>query len=98
MSWTREKCADFPKKEPYNHMAASETPISTLPDALMNEVENVARAERRSAGEVVQEAVERLMRIKRREKLYAFGESQTRRLGVQESDFPSLVHQVARRD
>ncbi len=75
-------------------MATGETPIPTLPDALMNEVENVARAERRSAGEVVQEAVERLMRIKRREKLYVFGESQARRLGVQESDIPSLVHQV----
>lgn len=75
-------------------MATNETPIPRLPDTLMAEVESVARAEQRSPGEFVQEAVERLLRIKRRDKLYAFGEAQAQKLGIQESDVPDLVHQV----
>lgn len=75
-------------------MSIGETPIPSLPQTLMAEVESVARAERRSSGDVVREAVERLLRIKRREKLYAFGESQALKLGIQESDVPELVDQV----
>jgi hypothetical protein len=75
-------------------MATGEGPIPRLSDALMEEVESVACAEQRSAGEFVQEAVERLLRIKRRESLYLFGEGQVRKLGIQESDVPDLVHQV----
>ena len=75
-------------------MATGERPIPRLSDALMAEVESVARAEQRSAGEFVQEAVERLLRIKKRESLYLFGERQARELGIQESDVLDLVHQV----
>ena len=84
----------LPEKVQNRRMATGERPIPRLSDALMAEVESVARAEQRSAGEFVQEAVERPLRIKRREGLYVFGERQARKLGIQESDVPDLVHQV----
>jgi len=51
-----------------------------LPRDLMAEVRKLAQAEDRSADEVVQETVGRLLRLKRREKLYAHGEKQARKL------------------
>ncbi len=54
----------------------------------------LAKIEQRSPDEVVQEAVERLLRLKRCEMLYAYGEEQAEKLGIQESDVSELVHQV----
>jgi hypothetical protein len=67
---------------------------TALPEALLAEVRRLAKIEQRSPDELVQEAVERLLRLKRREKLYAYGEEQARRLGIQESDVQQLIHQV----
>jgi hypothetical protein len=39
------------------------------------------------------DAVERYLRLKRREKLYAYGEGQARKLGIREEDVPGLAEQ-----
>lgn len=75
-------------------MAMPDIKNATLPEALLAEVHRLAKIEQRSPDEVVQEAVERLLRFKRREILYAYGEEQAEKLGMQESDVPALVHQV----
>ena len=69
---------------------------TAIPETLLAEVRRLAKIEQRSPDEVVQEAVERLLRLKRREMLYAYGEEQAEKLGIQESDVPELVHQVRR--
>jgi hypothetical protein len=75
-------------------MATPDIKNTTISEALLAEVRQLAKAERRSPDDVVQEAVERLLRLKRREVLYAVGEGQARKLGIKESDVPDLVHQV----
>ncbi len=64
----------------------------------MAEVRKLAQAEDRSTDEVVQEAVKRLLRLRRREKLYAYGEKQARKLGIKESDVPRLVRETRQND
>jgi hypothetical protein len=75
-------------------MATPDIKNTTLPEALLSEVRRLAKIEQRSPDEVVQEAVERLLRLKRREMLYAYGEEQAGKLGIRESDVAELVHQV----
>jgi hypothetical protein len=67
---------------------------ASLPGDLMAEVRKLAQAEERTTDEVVQEAVERLLRLKRRQKLYQYGEKQARKLGIKESDVPRLVRET----
>ena len=64
---------------------------TSLPEELRAEVEQIAQAERRDADELVQEAVERMLRLRRREKLYAYGEQRATVLGIKEGDVPRLV-------
>lgn len=66
----------------------------TLPEELLAEVKRTAAVEQRSHDEVIQEAVERYLRLKRREELYAFGEGQAPKLGIREEDIPDLVRQT----
>ena len=66
----------------------------TLSEELLAEVKRAAAVEQRRHDEVVQEAVERYLRLKRREDLYAFGEGQARKLGIREEDIPDLVRQT----
>jgi hypothetical protein len=65
-----------------------------MPESLMAEVQKRAEAEQRSPEELVQEAVERYLRLKRREKLYVYGEQQARKPGIREEDVPHLVKQT----
>lgn len=67
---------------------------ATLPGELMAEVRKLAQAEERTPNDVVQEAVERLLRSKRRQRLYEYGEGQARKLGIKESDVPRLVEEA----
>ena len=71
---------------------------AALPGNLMAEVRKLARAEDRTTDEVVQEAVERLLRMKRRQKLYEYGEQQARKVGIKESDVPRLVRETRQHD
>lgn len=65
-------------------------------EALMAELQKAADVEQRSPEEVVEDAVERYLRLKRRERLYAYGESQAQRLGIEEQDVPALVKEIRR--
>jgi Arc/MetJ-type ribon-helix-helix transcriptional regulator len=67
---------------------------ASLPGELMAQVRKLAQAEDRSTDEVVQEAVERLLQSKRRQKLYEYGEWQARKLGIKESDVPRLLKET----
>ena len=44
----------------------------------------------------MEDAVERYLRVKRRERLYAYGEGQAKRLGIVEEDVPALVKEIRR--
>lgn len=69
---------------------------TSLPEELLAEVQKAAQAEQRSSDELVAEAVERYLRQKRREKLYAYGEEQAQKLGIREEAVPTLVKQARR--
>jgi len=61
--------------------------------ALLAEAEEAAQAERISMDELVQDAVERRLKQRRRQKLYAYGEEQARKLGIKEEDVPRIVEE-----
>ena len=65
-------------------------------ESLMAELQRAADLEQRSLEEVVEDAVERYVRLKRRERLYAYGEGQAKRLGIKEEDVPTLVKEIRR--
>lgn len=65
-------------------------------EALMAELQRAADVEQRSPEEVVEDAVERYLRLKRRERLYAYGEGQVERLGIKAEDVPALVKEIRR--
>jgi hypothetical protein len=65
-----------------------------MPEALMSELQRAATTKHRSAEELAQEAVERYLRLKRRDQFYAFGEGQAARLGIREGDVPRLVKEA----
>jgi hypothetical protein len=46
---------------------------------------------------VAHEAIERCLSMKNREKLYAYGEGQARKLGIRERDVPALVEKTRRK-
>jgi predicted transcriptional regulator len=65
-------------------------------EALMAALQKAADVEQRSPEEVVEDAVERYLRLKRRESLYAYGEGQAERLGIEEEGVPALVKEIRR--
>ena len=65
-------------------------------EALMAELQRAADVEQRSPEEVVEDAVERYLRLKRRERLYAYGECQAERVGIEEEDVLALVKETRR--
>ena len=67
---------------------------SLLSDDLLQQVEETARAQNRQPADVVQEALERYLRLKRRQKLYAYGEAQAAKLGIRERDGPEIVKDI----
>jgi len=66
---------------------------ATLPAALLAEAEKAAAAERITMDELMQQAVERLLRDRRRQALYAYGEQQARKLGINEEDVDRTIHE-----
>jgi predicted CopG family antitoxin len=67
-----------------------------ISEDLMTELQKAADIEQRSLEDVVGDAVERYLRVKRRERLYAYGEGQAKRLGIEEDDVPALVKEIRR--
>ena len=63
---------------------------------LMAELQRAADVEQRSPEEVVEDAVERYLRLSRRKRLYAYGEGQAERVRIEEEDVPALVKEIRR--
>lgn len=68
----------------------------SIPETLLAEVRSAAEAEQRSADELVQEAVERHLRRKRLDKLYAYGESRAREEGIPASAVDGIIKEERR--
>lgn len=64
--------------------------------SLMAELQRAADVEQRSPEEVVDDAVERYLRLSRRKRLYAYGEGQAERVRIEEGDVPALVKEIRR--
>lgn len=62
-----------------------------VPPALLAEIKAAAEAERRTADELVREAVERYLEDRRWRSLLAYGEERARFLGLTEADVPRLI-------
>lgn len=62
-----------------------------VPPALLAEIKAAAEAERRTADELVREAVERYLEDRRWKGLLAYGEERARSLGLTEADVPRLI-------
>jgi len=66
---------------------------ANLPPALLSQAEKAAAAEHITMDELMQEAVERLLKDRRRQGLYAYGEQQARKLGIKEADVDRIIHE-----
>jgi hypothetical protein len=65
-------------------------PMTILP-ALLAQVQAAADEEHRPAADVLREAVERYLRERRWQKIFAYGEERARTLGLTEADIPRLI-------
>jgi predicted transcriptional regulator len=63
----------------------------TIPPALLAEIQAAADEERRTATELLREAVEHYLENRRWQRLLAFGEEQAHSLGLTEADVPRLI-------
>jgi hypothetical protein len=66
---------------------------ATIPPALLKEAEQAASADRISVDEFVRDAMERRLRARRRDWLYAYGEQQARKVGIKEEDVERIIHE-----
>ena len=66
---------------------------ATIPPTLLAEAERAAYDDHISVDELVRDAVERRLRERRRRSLYAYGEQQARKLGVQEENVDRVIHE-----
>jgi predicted transcriptional regulator len=62
-----------------------------IPPALLAQVQAAADEEHRPPGEVLREAVERYLRERRWQKIFAYGEERAQALGLTETDIPRLI-------
>lgn len=70
-------------------MAISNQP--SLSDAQLAELEKLARAQERTIGEVLSEAVDRYIKDQQWAALKRYGVAKSRELGLRESDVPRLI-------
>jgi predicted transcriptional regulator len=62
-----------------------------IPPALAAEIQAAADEEKRSAEDVLREAIERYLRNRRWQRTFAYGEERARALGLSEEDIPRLI-------
>jgi hypothetical protein len=67
------------------------TDAATIPPALLAQVQSAADEEHRPAADLLREAVERYLRERRWQKIFAYGEERARTLGLAEADVPRLI-------
>ena len=66
---------------------------ASIPPALLAEAQQVATADHISVDELVRDAMERRLRNRRRQSLYAYGDGQARKLGFKEEDVDRIIHE-----
>jgi hypothetical protein len=71
---------------------------ASIPSALLAEAERVAHDDRISVDELVRDAMERRLRERHRRNLYAYGEQQARKLGINEEDVDPIIHEFRQED
>lgn len=62
-----------------------------IPPALVEEIQAAANEEKRPAEEMLREAIERYLRNRRWQRIFAYGEERARVLGLSEEDIPRLI-------
>jgi hypothetical protein len=62
-----------------------------IPPELFEEFKAAADEEKRPAEELLREAIERYLRNRRWQRIFAYGEERARALGLTEEDIPRLV-------
>jgi metal-responsive CopG/Arc/MetJ family transcriptional regulator len=65
----------------------------TLPQALIVEMERAANAGHITLDKFVEQAVQRHLSDQSWKKIYAYGEAQTRKLGIKEEDVDRIIHE-----
>ena len=78
------------------YMATGETQIPSIPVTLMAEVERVARAQERTVGQVLTEAVDRYLKEEQWQSLKAYGREKALARGLTEADVPRLIDESRR--
>jgi len=63
----------------------------TIPPALVTEIRAAPKEEKRPVEEMLREAIERYLRNRRWQRIFAYGEERARALGLNEEDFPRLI-------
>lgn len=71
---------------------------AAIPPALLAEAVLAASDEHISVDELVRDAMERRLRTHRRERLFAYGEQQARKLGITEEDVERIIHEFREED
>ncbi len=77
-------------------MATGETQIPSIPVILMAEVEKVARAQEKTVGQVLTEAVDRYLKEEQWQRLKAYGRERALARGLTEADVPRLIEESRR--
>jgi hypothetical protein len=66
---------------------------ASSPAALLTEAEQAASAVHVSVDEWVRDAMQRRLREERRQRIYAYGEQQAKKLGIKEEDVERIIHE-----
>jgi predicted transcriptional regulator len=77
-------------------MKPHEENLIAIPPALLAEIQQAADEERRPAGEVLREAIERYLENRRWQQLLSYGQQRARELGLTEADIPRLIAESRR--
>jgi hypothetical protein len=71
--------------------STAEDDIIAIPPALLAEIKAAAGEDKRSAEDMLREAIERYLRNRRWQWIFAYGEERARILGFSEEDIPLLI-------
>lgn len=71
---------------------------ANIPQLLSEEMEYVARNEKTTPDALVEEALEKMLRQRRLQRYYAYGEERARTAGLTEADVPGLIEDIRRSD
>ena len=67
----------------------AENKTIVIPPALVAEIQAAAKEEKRPVEEMLREAIERYLRNRRWQRIFAYGEDRARALGLSEEDIPA---------